>query len=227
VRHNSDGLTPGTDDGEQRMTYPPQGGDEPGRDQGDPVPPEPGPAPQWGQNPQYGPPPQPYGQPPYGQPQPYGQPPYGQPQPYGQPPYGQPPPYGPQPYGAPQYDPGQYVPYGAPGQQFGPPAAPAPKSKVGLIAVLTGVVLLVIAGVVVLVLSLRTTVLDAASAERDVAAQFEQREGVALDLTCPNDMTVKAGATYTCTGKTADGEPVTITLAITNARTAAYTWTEP
>ena len=145
------------------------------------------------------------------------------------------PPLGLDPHGAPQqpdaavrFDPGQNAPYGVPGQQFGPPpAAPAPKSKVGLIAILTGVVLLVIAGVVVLVLSLRSTVLDAASAERDVAAQFEQREGVALDLTCPNDMKVRTGATYTCTGRTDAGEKVTLKLAITDARTAAYTWTEP
>jgi hypothetical protein len=113
-----------------------------------------------------------------------------------------------------------------PGQQFGPPAV-APRSKVGLIAILTGVALLVIAGVVVLVLSLRSTVLDAASAERDVAAQFEQREGVAVELDCPDDMEVTAGATYTCTGKTADGESVTLRLAITDEKTAAYTWTEP
>jgi hypothetical protein len=161
------------------------------------VPPEPGPTPPWGQNPPYGQPPQPYGPPPQ----------YGRPQPYGAP---------------------QYTPYGVPGQQFGPPpAAPAPKSKVALIPILTGVALLVIAGVVVLVLSLRPTVLDAASAERDVAAQFEQRERVAIELTCPDDMKVKAGATYTCHGKTADGESVTLELAITNAKTAAYTWTEP
>jgi uncharacterized membrane protein len=214
------------------MTYPPQGSDEPGRDEGAPTP-QPGPPPQWGQEPQYEPPPQPYGR----QPQ-YGQPFYGPPSQYGPPQsYGQPPPYGPQPYGAAQYDPGQAPygaapygapPYGAPGQQFGPPpAAPAPKSKVGLIAILTGVALLVIAGAVVLVLSLQSTVLDAASAERDVAAQFEQREGVSVDLNCPNDMKVTAGATYTCTGKTANGESVRIKLAITNAKTAAYTWTEP
>jgi uncharacterized membrane protein len=205
VRHNSG--------------VPTSGSDEPGRDADAPVPPEPGPAPQWTQQPQYGAPPQPYGAQPYGPPQPYGQPPQYGPQ------YG--PPSGPQPYGAPPYDPGQYAPYGAPGQQFGtPPAPPAPKSKVGLIAILTGVALLVIAGAVVLVLSLRSTVLDAASAEHDVAAQFEQREGVAIDLTCPKDMKVTTGATYTCTGKTADGESVTIKLAITDAKTGAYTWTE-
>jgi len=204
------------------MTDPPQGSDDQGREETAPVPSE-GPAWQWGQNPPYGPPPQPYGRPPqYGAAQ-YGQPPYGQP-PYGPPPeFGQPPQYGPQPYGAPQY-----APYGGPGQQYGPPpAAPAPKSRVGLIAILTVVALLVIAGVVVLVLSLRSTVLDAASAERDVAAQFEQREGVAIDLTCPDDMKVRTGATYTCTGKTADGESVRLRLTITDAKTAAYTWSEP
>jgi hypothetical protein len=98
---------------------------------------------------------------------------------------------------------------------------------VGLIVGLTAVVLVVIAGVVVLVMTLQSRVLDASSAERDVAAQFEQREGVAIDLTCPGDMKVTAGATYTCTGETAAGESVTLKLTITNARTAAYTWTEP
>ena len=53
--------------------------------------------------------------------------------------------------------------------------------------------LLVIAGVVVLVLALQSTVLDAAAVERDVAAQFEQREGVAIELDCPDDMKVEAG----------------------------------
>lgn len=180
------------------MTYPPHGSDD-----GTPVPPGPGPTPSWGQDP-------PYGRPQY--------PPHGPPAPQ----YGPPPQYGYQhPYAPPQY-PG----YGPPGQQYVPPP-PARKSRVGLIAVLTGVALLVIAGVVVVVLGLRSTVLDATSAERDVAAQFEQREGVAVDLSCPDDMEVRAGATYTCTGRTADGESVRLKLAITDARTAAYTWTEP
>jgi hypothetical protein len=98
---------------------------------------------------------------------------------------------------------------------------------VPLIVALTAVALVVIAGAAILVMTLRSTVLDAASAERDVAAQFEQREGVAIELTCPPDMKVRAGATYTCTGKTAAGESVTLKLTITNAKTAAYTWTEP
>jgi hypothetical protein len=180
------------------MTYPPQGSDEPGGDAAAP-PLVPGPTPS------YGPPPG------YAQNQPYGQPPpYGRPQPYAPPPvYGQPPQYGPAPYG---------LPVGT--------AEPQPKSKVGLIALLTGLALLVIAGIVVLVMTLQSTVLDAASAERDVAAQFEQSQGVAIDLDCPSDMEIRTGATYTCTGKTADGESVTLRLTITDARTAAYTWTE-
>jgi hypothetical protein len=176
-------------------------------------PPAYGPNPPYGINPQAQP--QPYGQ---AAPQPYGQP-YGQ-QPYGQQPYGPPQQYGPPVYGPP--------PYGLPGQPFGPPpAGPGPKSKVGLIAVLTLVALVVIAAAVVLVRTFQSTVLDAASAERDVAAQFEEREGVAIELDCPDDMEVIAGATYTCRGKTADGESVTLRLAITDAKTAAYTWTEP
>jgi hypothetical protein len=226
------------------MTHPPQGGEEHGPDDGtgssradpDRFPTEPAPAvppAAYGPTPPYAPGPgyranPPYGSSPYGhnphhgsgpQVQPYGQPalPYGVP-PYGTQPYG-PPPYGTQPYGPP--------PYGPPGQQFGPPPGPPQQSKVGLIAVLTGVALVVIAAVVVLVMTLQSTVLDATSAERDVAAQFEQREGVAIELDCPDDMEVRAGATYECRGKTADGESVTLRLAITDEKTAAYTWTEP
>jgi hypothetical protein len=216
------------------MTHPPQDGDEPGPDDGtgssradpDRFPTEPapavppaayGPTPPYAPGPGYGAGP-PYGSSPYGHHPHYGTGP--QLQPYGEPtlPYGVPP-YGTQPYGPPRY--------GAPGQQFGPPPGPPQKSKVGLIAFLTGVALVVIAAVVVLVMTLRSTVLDATSAERDVAAQFEQREGVAIDLNCPDDMEVRRGATYTCTGKTADGESVTLRLTITDAKTAAYTWTEP
>jgi hypothetical protein len=202
------------------MTNPPQGSDEPGRAPGEgadpdrhptqPVPyerpQEPGPA--------YGPPQQsapPYGQQPYGQPQ-YG-PPYGQPQqPYGAPQYGQ------QPYGQ--------QPYGAPGGGFGPPAAPA-KSRVGLIVGVTAGILVLIALVVVLALTMSSTVLDRNAVERDVAAQFEEREGVAIDLSCDDEMKVEEGATYQCTGTTVDGEDVTLEIAVTDADTAAYTWTEP
>ena len=43
--------------------------------------------------------------------------------------------------------------------------------------------------------------------ERDVAAQFEQREGVAIDLNCADDSR-STGRELRCTGVTADGEEV-------------------
>jgi hypothetical protein len=154
---------------------------------------------------------------PYGEPAPpHGRPDYGAPGPgpYEQQPYGRPQPYGPAGFGAP----------GPAAYGYQPPAR---KSRVGLIAAVTGVILLVIAGVVVLVLSLQTTVLDRAAVERDVAAQFEEREGVAIDLSCEEEMTVHSGSTYECTGTTADGEDVTLQIRIEDEDSAAYTWTEP
>jgi hypothetical protein len=181
-------------------------------------PPAYGPAGPYGQTPPYGQPqPGPYGPPAYGQPQPQYVP-GAQPQPYRP---AQPGPYG---YGQPQYGTPQY---GASGQQFGRQPAPAEKSKVGLIALVTGGLLVVIAVVVVLVMSLQSTVLDPAAVERDVAAQFQEREGVAVELDCADDMEVVQDATYECTGTTADGESVTLRIAITDENSAAYTWTEP
>jgi hypothetical protein len=165
-----------------------------------------GPGPQYGppSGPQYGVPAQPYAQPTPG----YGAPAYGQPpaaqQPYGQQPYGQ-------------------QPYGAPGQPYGY-GAPAPqKSRTGLILGLVG--LLVVAGIVVLLfVLLSSTVLDHGAVERDVAQQFQQREGVGVQLSCPDDMEVDKGATYECTGTTERDEQVTIQITITGEDPATYEW---
>jgi Domain of unknown function (DUF4333) len=208
------------------MTNPPQGDDE--RGEGSPEPYDPDrhatrPVPSY-ERPQQPSPPYtpPAPQQPYGQP--YPSQPYGPPQPPGR--YGQPPQYGPPQYGTPQYGTPQYgpPPYGAPA--YGQPAPPK-KSRVGLIAAVTAALLVLIAGVVVLALSLSSTVLDRNAVERDVAAQFEEREGVAIDLDCAEEMKVESGATYDCTGTTADGEDVTLRIAITDEDAAAYTWTEP
>ncbi|UOY02515.1 DUF4333 domain-containing protein [Blastococcus sp. PRF04-17] len=237
------------------MTYPPQGSGEhedPDRHATQPAPsferpqqpvqqpvqqppaaPWQGPTRPYGQASQsYGEPSSPASQPSYGQPS-HGQPPYGQP-PHGQLPHGQPP-HGQPAYGQPQYGPPSYgrspsvQPYGQPqsGQPWQQPPAPPQKSKVGLIAAVTAVILLVIAGVVVGVLTLQSTVLDPAAVERDVAAQFEEREGVPIDLSCDEEMTVDSGKTYECTGTTADGEDVTLEIRIEDEDSAAYTWTEP
>ena len=192
------------------MTYPPQGGSQPGM---------PGPYVQPGQ--------------PYGQPQPGG---YGQPGQYGQPgPYGppqQPGQYGPPgpPYGQPQ--PGQYgQPYGQPygGTPYGQqPYGPPKKSRTGLVVGLVVLAVVVIAAAILLPILLSSTRLDPSATARDVAQQFEQREGVAVDLSCEDDMTVDNGATYACRGTTADGEDVTLTITITDedAHPPTYTWSE-
>jgi hypothetical protein len=190
--------------------------------------------PRSGQPQQYGQPgagPQQYGQPAQ---QPwapsYGQPGYGQaPAQYGQSQYGQPPGYGQPPYGQPGYgQPGHSQQYGMPGQPYGQQySGQQQKSKVGLIAGLTGLALLLIAGVVVALVAMQSTVLDPEAVERDVAAQFEQREGVAIDLMCGEEMAVDEGDSYRCSGITADGEEVTLQITITDEETAAYTWTEP
>ena len=146
--------------------------------------------------------PTPYGQEPQGQEghdrQGYGQ----QPQ-YGQPQYGQQP-YGQQPYGQPK------------------------KSKTGLIVGLVVLGVVIIAAAILLPILLSSTKLDPAATARDVSQQFEQREGVAVDLTCPDDMKVESGATYQCTGTTDDGEDVTLTITISDAKAdpPTYTWSE-
>jgi len=179
----------------------------------------------WGQAPQppqqYGAPQQSYGQAPASQPQsfnrPYGQPPaapvqYGPPGRYGPPPADAGQPYGPG-YGQP--------PYGQPAH-----GQPAKKSRVRLIAVVTAVLLVLIAGGVVLALTLGKTLLSRIAVQRDVAAQFEKLDGVGIDLDCPRDMEVKDGATYDCSGTTDDGEKITLRITIEDAKGARYTWTE-
>jgi hypothetical protein len=159
----------------------------------------------------------PYGQPPHGQP-PHGQPGYGQPG-YGPSPYAQgPPPHG-APYGA--------QPYGAPGQYA--PWSGATRAKKSHLRLYLGLVALVglITLAMVLANVLGPTVLNRAAVERDVAEQFEEREGVAIDLTCEAEMRVETGESYPCTGVTADGEEVELQITITDENFAEYTWTEP
>ncbi|MCU1605149.1 MAG: uncharacterized protein JWP46_1614 [Modestobacter sp.] len=196
------------------MTHAPQGDDD--RDQVRPVSPPPVPpaAIGWGQQDpahSYRPPGQQYGPPPgtpYGQPEPEFGPPSG----YGPPPYGQPP-YGPPPYGQ--------LPYG-----WAPAAVVAPRPRRWRVVLLglLGVVLLASA-VVVLTTALRSTALDPQAVQRDVARQFEQQSGTSVDLRCRDTMTVVPGRTYGCSGTTAEGASVTITLTITDEN-ANYTWSE-
>jgi hypothetical protein len=203
------------------MTNPPQGDDRQEPTDEQPVLPT---------RPEYAQPPRPAPDSEYGRPATfYGPPSYGPPV-YGPPAGGQPgyggPPYGQLAYGQPQYGPPAYgqPPYGQ--APYGPPPA-RQRSRAGLIGVLAGVLILLVGGGLALAFALRSTELDPHAVERDVAAQFQQREGVKIDLTCSDDMPVEKGKSYTCSGVTADDEPVTLKITITDEKTAAYTWTEP
>jgi hypothetical protein len=156
---------------------------------------------------------------------PYEQPPpsqqFGPPGQYQAPQHGRP------PYGPPGQSgqPGQFGQYGVPGQ-YELPQAPTRKSRVGVLVGAAALILALIAIGVVLAMHLGPTVLDRAAVERDVAAQFEQVEGVAVDLSCPQEMKVESGAEYRCTGTTADGEEVKIAIRIGDERNGDYTWAE-
>ena len=155
------------------------------------------------------------------------------------PPRGQTPPHGPPPY-APQYAPLQYAqprdaspPYGRP--PYGPYApqpyppgygAPAKRRRTGLMWALAAVGVAAVAVTVVLSFTLRTRVLNRSAVERDVAAQFQEHEGVAIRLDCADSMALTTGATYRCVGTTADGEKVTLQIRVTDAQQARYTWAE-
>ena len=138
----------------------------------------------------------------------------------------------------PPVDPGlvHYPPpeYGT--QSYGPsfsldeePGTP-PRSRRPLLFALIAAVAVAAAAVMALALLDPTlfggTVLDRGAVERDVAGQFQQREGVAVTLSCPDDMPLVAGGSYRCTGTTATGERVPIRIVVTDVARAAYSWTE-
>ena len=99
---------------------------------------------------------------------------------------------------------------------------PLSRTSVGLVAGLTLLVVLLAGGVTALGLGPMT--LDPAAVERDVAAQFEEGQGVALELSCPDDMEVASGEVYHCTGTTSAGEEVVIEIQIADSLDGAYTW---
>jgi hypothetical protein len=164
-----------------------------------------------------------YGQPAYGPPSQYGSPgQYGAPGGYGQPgQYGAPGPSGQQPYGQQPY--GQQPAWGQPpGWPPGPPPVEPPRRRRRGSSLVFLVVILV--GVLVYVFTTGPTRLDPDAVERDVATQYEDREGVALDVSCDEQMDVRDGATYSCSATTADGEDLPVTIEITGT-TGEYTWT--
>jgi hypothetical protein len=128
------------------------------------------------------------------------------------PPYAAPPQYGPPP--RPQYSPPP-VPQAYPPSHYGPPPilpTPPRKRRTGLIiGAVVGVV--VIAGLVVGGLLLfGSKKLDTAEAQRQIAHLTEQQVGVAATgVSCPADVEVATGTTFSCTGQV-DGQPVSFTV---------------
>lgn len=66
--------------------------------------------------------------------------------------------------------------------------------------------------------------LDRAAVEREVAAEFEARDGVGLDLECPEGMVVASGEVHVCDGTTSDGEQVTVGIQISDDLDGSYEW---
>ena len=70
--------------------------------------------------------------------------------------------------------------------------------------------------------------LAAAQVERDVAAQYEQREGVALDVRCAEDMPKESGGVFACDGTTAEGEDLYVEIQIADpGEDVDYHWWTP
>ena len=67
--------------------------------------------------------------------------------------------------------------------------------------------------------------LDRAAVERDVAAAFEERDGVGLDLDCP-EMPVASGEVYHCAGTTSAGVRLTVEIQIGGELDGSYEWVD-
>ena len=69
------------------------------------------------------------------------------------------------------------------------------------------------------------TVLDRGAVQRDVAAQFQQREGVAVTLVCPQEMAVVTGRQLPVHRDDGERRDVPVRIVVTTTSPAAYTWT--
>jgi hypothetical protein len=107
-------------------------------------------------------------------------------------------------------------------------ATPPSQSRRPLLLTAIGVGVLALASLLVVLLDptlFGDIVLDRGAVQHDVAAQFQQREGVAVILHCPSTMAVVVGRSYRCTGTTASGEIVPVRVVVTRTAPAAYSWT--
>lgn len=161
----------------------------------------------------------------WGQPQPWS-PPQQQQWGHQQPQWGQQ-----QQWGRPQPWPGGPAQFGPPsGQQWTPGSAPAgpprDRTRRRLLTALVVLSVAIAAAVAGLVYVLSFTTLNPSRVERDVAALFEERHQIELDLSCPDDMKVVSGEVYRCSGSTPQGEEVQIEIRIDDSLDGTYAWVE-
>jgi len=125
------------------------------------------------------------------------------------PPAGANPQYAQQPYGQPGFGPG--APFGQPAPPFG--YQQPRKKKTGLIVGSIVAAVVVIGGLVVgAILLFGTRTLDEADAAQQVSAAGEQLIGTTpQDVSCPADVEVRQGGTFTCTA-TVEGQDVSFTV---------------
>ena len=94
-------------------------------------------------------------------------------------------------------------------------------------AVLTLVGLVVVALVVLLIRRFPSG-LDSGSVEREVAAEYEERIGVAVEVRCPDEMPVASGEVYACEGTRTDGAVIYVEIQIADpGEDADYRWWTP
>ena len=119
-----------------------------------------------------------------------------------------------QPYGQPYGQPG----FGGPGAPFGQPAPPfgypqPPKKKTGLIVGSIVAAVVLIGGLVVGAIFLfGSKTLDKGDAEQQVSAASEQLTGAPAEgVSCPADVEVAQGGTFTCSA-TLEGQDISFTV---------------
>ena len=120
----------------------------------------------------------------------------------------------------PQLPPPPYGPSGQPAGPFGPPPAgfgtqqqPPRRRRTGaLVAGIVAAVLAVVGLGIAALFLFGTKLLDTAEAEREIARITEEQVGLApCDVTCPDDVTLQAGTSTTCTAPLV-GQPFSYTV---------------
>lgn len=99
--------------------------------------------------------------------------------------------------------------------------------RYGLVLALAVAAVLAV-GLVLLVVRELPRGLDPAAVEREVAAEYEERTGVAVEVRCPEEMPENSGEVQPCEGARPDGEVVYIEIQIADpGEDVDYHWWTP